>query len=41
MNSRKNVKGSKLFDVLTVFAFEPLIKSVHWPALASVAVNER
>ena len=41
MNSRKNIKGSKLFDVLTAFAFEPLIKSVLWPALPSVAVNER
>jgi len=41
MNSRKNVKGSKLFDVPTVFAFVPLIKSVHWAASTSVAVNER
>ncbi len=41
MNRRKKDKGSKLFDVLTVFAFEPLIKSVHWPVPMPVAVNER
>lgn len=41
MNNRKNDKGNKLFDILTVFAFEPLIKSVHWPVSTVVAVKER
>ncbi len=41
MNSRKNDKGGKLFDVLAVFAFEPLFKSVHWSASTPVAVNGR